>query len=64
MQRNVALWIVFSGAITMLLIIVYTPFLANLFSFTTLSIWQFVYCVCAAIVALLCLEVLKFAYPL
>jgi Ca2+-transporting ATPase len=58
-ERNVALWLITAGVIAGLILVLYVPFLRDLFSFATPTLPDLLLCVAAALVSILWFEVFK-----
>jgi Ca2+-transporting ATPase len=59
-MKNTALWIVTGAAVVFLALILYVPWLRDLFSFGMLSIIDLLICLGAAIISIAWFEVFKF----
>ena len=57
--RNKALIIVLVGALALLALVLYVPFLMKLFKFTTMHIEDLALCLCVAVISILWFEVFK-----
>jgi P-type Ca2+ transporter type 2C len=58
-ERNIALWLITAGVIVGLGLVLYAPFLRDLFSFAPLNPFELLLCVAAALVSVLWFEVFK-----
>ena len=57
--RNLALWLVTSGAVVVLALILTIPFLRNLFRFASLSCYDVLICLAAGFLSILWFEIVK-----
>jgi Ca2+-transporting ATPase len=58
-ERNVALWVITAGVIVSLGLVLYVPFLRDLFSFATPNPPELLLCVAAALTSILWFEIVK-----
>jgi Ca2+-transporting ATPase len=58
-ERNVALWVITAGVIVSLGLVLYVPFLRDLFSFATPNPPELLLCVAAALISILWFEIVK-----
>lgn len=58
-ERNVALWMITAGVIAGLVLVLYVPFLRDLFSFATPNPLDLLLCVAAALISILWFEIVK-----
>jgi len=58
-ERNVALWLITAGVVVGLALVLYVPFLRDLFGFASLTLFELLLCVAAALVSILWFEVFK-----
>ncbi|HET7640647.1 MAG TPA: cation-translocating P-type ATPase, partial [Ktedonobacteraceae bacterium] len=58
-ERNVALWLITAGVIAGLVLVLYVPFLRDLFSFATPTLLDLLLCIAAALISILWFEVFK-----
>ncbi len=58
-ERNVALWVITVGVVVGLALVLYVPFLRDLFDFASLNLFELLLCVAAALVSVLWFEVFK-----
>ncbi len=58
-ERNVALWLITAGVIAGLVLVLYVPFLRDLFSFATPNPPDLLLCVAAALISILWFEIVK-----
>jgi len=58
-ERNIALWLITAGVIVGLVLVLYVPFLRDLFSFATPNPLELLLCVAAALISILWFEIAK-----
>ncbi len=58
-ERNIALWLITAGVVVGLGLVLYAPFLRDLFSFAPLNPFELLLCVAAVLVSVLWFEVFK-----